>query len=310
MSDRLSARVREACECPACAGHLTWTATSAHCVACAAAYQIARGVPLLVPRSGSLFDADEIAATSGTQTSRSGLRRLIPGITQNGAAERNYKSIKAMVANPKQPALVLFVGGGEAGKGSSALSGDGVEVVVSDVAIADSTHVCLDAHQIPFREGTFDVVVAQAVLEHVLDPIRCVAEMHRVLKSDGIIYAETPFMQQVHMGAHDFTRFSLLGHRRLFRRFTEIDSGIAVGPGSALAWSIVYFVTSFSRGTKSRRLLNSLSRLVVFWLKYLDKFLATRPAATDAAAGVFFIGRKSSQELSDRELIRQYRGAL
>jgi SAM-dependent methyltransferase len=310
MSDRLSSRAREACECPACAGQLRWSATSARCVACAAEYQIARGVPLLMPQFGSLFDADEVAAASGTRTSRSGLRRLIPEISHNGAAKRNYESIKAMVANPESPSLVLFVGGGEAGKGSAALSGDGVEVVVSDVAIADSTHVCLDAHKIPFRAGTFDVVVAQAVLEHVLDPIQCVAEMHRVLKPDGIIYAETPFMQQVHMGAYDFTRFSLLGHRRLFRRFTEIDSGIAVGPGSALAWSFVYFMTSFSRGTRSRRLLNSLSRMAVFWLKYFDKLLATRPAATDAAAGVFFLGRKSSKELGDRELIAQYRGAL
>lgn len=310
MSDRLSNRAREACECPACAGQLVWTPTSVQCVVCATEYQIARGVPLLVPPSGSLFDADVIAATSGTKTSRAGLRRFIPEISQNVAAERNYKSIKAMVADLNSPALVLFVGGGEAGKGSSALFGGGVEIVVSDVAIADSTHVCLDAHRIPFREGTFDVVVAQALLEHVLDPVQCVAEMHRILKSDGIIYAETPFMQQVHMGAYDFTRFSLLGHRRLFRRFTEIDSGIAVGPGSALAWSLVYFVTSFSRGTKSRRVLNSLSRLTVFWLKYLDNRLATRPAATDAAAGVFFLGRKSAQELSDRELIQQYRGAL
>ena len=53
-------------------------------------------------------------------------------------------------------------------------------------------------------------------------------EIYRVLKSDGIVYIETPFMQQVHGGKYDFTRFTYLGHRRLFARFQEIESGISV----------------------------------------------------------------------------------
>src|SRR5207244_1565848 len=71
------------------------------------------------------------------------------------------------------------------------------------------------------------------------------AEIWRVLKPDGLVCAETPFMQQVHGGCYDFIRFSLLGHRRLFQAFEEVRSGIAVGPGTALAWSWTYFLTSF-----------------------------------------------------------------
>ena len=76
-----------------------------------------------------------------------------------------------------------------------------------------------DANDIPFENGSFDGVVLQAALEHVADPYRCVEETHRVLKEKGLVYAETAFMQQVHGGRYDFTRFTRLGHRRLFRRF-------------------------------------------------------------------------------------------
>ena len=37
----------------------------------------------------------------------------------------------------------------------------------------------------------------------------------------GIVYAETPFMQQVHEGAYDFTRYTVLGHRYLFKKFKQ-----------------------------------------------------------------------------------------
>ena len=45
---------------------------------------------------------------------------------------------------------------------------------------------------------------------------------------------------------YDFTRFTHLGHRRLFRRFEEIESGAVCGPGMTLAWSYTYFLTSFT----------------------------------------------------------------
>ena len=53
-----------------------------------------------------------------------------------------------------------------------------------------------------------------------------------MLKDDGLVYAETPFLQQVHGGPYDFTRFTHLGHRRLFRKFIELESGATAGAGA------------------------------------------------------------------------------
>jgi ubiquinone/menaquinone biosynthesis C-methylase UbiE len=59
--------------------------------------------------------------------------------------------------------------------------------------------VC-DAHHLPFQIESFDGVIVQAVLEHVFDPNRYVEEIHRVLKMDAVVYAETPFIQQADEG--------------------------------------------------------------------------------------------------------------
>jgi len=128
--------------------------------------------------------------------------------------------------------------------------------------------------------------------------------------ADGLVYAETPFMQQVHNGGCDFTRFTHIGHRRLFREFEEVASGAVGGPGMALAWSYQHFLYSVVTARPLRRLMTVVGRASAFWLKYLDPALIRRPAALDAASGYYFLGRRSERTLSDREVIRTYRGAL
>jgi ubiquinone/menaquinone biosynthesis C-methylase UbiE len=184
-----------------------------------------------------------------------------------------------------------------------------IELIETDVGFGERTMLVCDAHDLPFIDNSFDGVVIQAVLEHVVDPFRCVEEIHRVLKADGLVYAETPFMQQVHLGPYDFTRFTHLGHRRLFRRFDEIDSGPVAGPGTVLGWSYEHFLLSFVSGTMPRLLVKVFARLTGSWLKYLDKLVEGRPGALDAASGYYFLGRKSEHTLHDRELIKLYRGA-
>lgn len=44
-----------------------------------------------------------------------------------------------------------------------------------------------DAHKIPFKPKTFDVVVATEVLEHLENPKQALSEIHRVLKPGGIL---------------------------------------------------------------------------------------------------------------------------
>jgi ubiquinone/menaquinone biosynthesis C-methylase UbiE len=170
--------------------------------------------------------------------------------------------------------------------------------------------VICDAHDIPFADGTFDGVIAQATLEHVVDPYRCVEEIVRVLKPRGLVYAETPFMQQVHMGAYDFTRFTHSGHRRLFRHFSEIASGPICGPGTALAWSYLYFLLSFVQSRVLRGLVRAFASLTAFHLKYADHYLMHEKGAIDSSSGFYFIGRKGKEVLSDRDLVRYYRGAV
>ena len=117
-------------------------------------------------------------------------------------------------------------------------------------------------------------------------------------------------MQQVHGGRYDFTRFTHLGQRHLFREFAEIDSGVVGGPAIALVWSLQYFLLSFVRHRASRAAIKVFARLAFAPWKNLDRLLNRRPGAIDAASGLYFLGRRAEQQLADRTLIAGYRGAM
>jgi SAM-dependent methyltransferase len=197
------------------------------------------------------------------------------------------------------------LGGGSIGEGMQPLYDDpSIELMAFDIYASPHVQFISDAHCIPLADHSFDGVIVQAVLEHVLEPVQVVAEIYRVLNRQGVVYSETPFLQHVHEGAYDFTRFSESGHRYLFKHFELFKSGVVGSAGTQLLWSIDYFVKSLFRS----RVLGKGFRVLFFWLQYLD-VLIPEPYGVDAASGVFFLGIKSDRQITPSEIIKHYKGA-
>lgn len=286
---------------------------------CALCFPVMDGIPILINEKNSVFSVGDFVQRRNTTfilepTKWTFMARLLdrlPDVTLSVHASRNYRMLRDLLLDQSRAPQVLVLGGSIPGDGMQSLERGAppIELIGTDVSFGPLTAVVCDAHDIPFDDATFDGVVIQAVLEHVVDPYRCVQEIHRVLKPGGLVYAETPFIQQVHMGRYDFARFTHSGHRRLFRYFAEIRSGPVGGPGMALAWSYQYFLLSFATSRIARGLLRGVARSTSFFLKYFDYYLIDKAGAYDAASAVFFLGRKQDTALSDRELIQYYKGA-
>ncbi|MGE5611968.1 MAG: methyltransferase domain-containing protein [Bacillota bacterium] len=304
--------------CPICQADLNMAAHELTCTnpACKAVFPVADGLPVLINEANSVFSFEDFLAHRNTTFGQMSkvmevISEHLPWLTANYKAKQNYRRLAELLlqnsANPK----VLVIGGSIMGAGMEALARHpGIQLIESDVSHGPRTALIADAHDLPFKEGSLDGVVIQAVLNCVVDPYRCVDQIHRVLKDDGLVYAETSFMQPVLDGRYDFTRFTYLGYRRLFRKFQDIDSGAVGGPGMAMALIYRALLLSFARGKIARTAASTFARLTAFWLKYLDYFLVDRPAALDATSGCYFLGRKSQTVLSDHELMKLYRGNL
>jgi SAM-dependent methyltransferase len=307
----------EILRCPATAEPLDWTGSTLRNVSRDRVYDIIDGVPILLAGERSVFDTGATGVVVARESAPRRLRAVVRrGLTGNGVSRQKLEQLIALLPSARQAngarCRVLVVGGGILGFGMEALVDcPSIELVETDVYVGPRTRLVCDAHDLPFADGAFDAVVVQAVLEHVVDPARVVAEVHRVLAEDGLVYSEVPFMQQVHEGAHDFNRWTLTGHRRLLRDFSEIEAGPLGGTGEALAWSIRYFMLSLTgdSGT-ARRLVSVLATAATLPLRWLDRVVRDRPATVDGASGTYLLGRRRETPRSDVEILAGHLGAI
>jgi uncharacterized protein YbaR (Trm112 family) len=93
-----------------------------------------------------------------------------------------------------------------------------------------------DGLHLPFRDGAFDLILSQAVLEHVTDPQRAVDEMGRVLSHGGTIYVEIAFTQPLHAVPSHYFNVTPFGAEHLFREWPSVNVDWFGGARDTVEW--------------------------------------------------------------------------
>lgn len=297
--------------CPDCrSGKLAECSGLLRCESCTATFPVVRNRPVLIRHDNRVFPIDAYLQSHKEEYGAHPFARFFPRLSADLASRRMLGRL-ARELNDRTPCHVLVVGAGRQRERLDRVLRQGMpdpQIIFSDVDLGADIDLFCDGHDLPFIDGSFDAVITMAVLEHVISPERVVQEIARVLKPYGLVYSEVPFMQQVHEGAYDFTRYSLSGHRRLFREFTEIDVGMVAGPAAALLWSIENLALAMVRPSWARHATKGVVRLLLFWIKYLDYLLKNRPEAMDGASCTYFFGVKATRPVDDTIIVRRYVG--
>jgi SAM-dependent methyltransferase len=84
-----------------------------------------------------------------------------------------------------------------------------------DIAATDPEVILGPIEFMPFADESFDSVLCNAVLEHIEDAERGMAELARVVRKGGHVVATVPFLQPYHACPGDFRRYTADGLAQL-----------------------------------------------------------------------------------------------
>lgn len=154
-----------------------------------------------------------------------------------------------------------------------------------DIASGDPDVILGPLESMPFADGSFDSALCNAVLEHVVDAERAMAELARVVRKGGHIIATVPFLQPYHASPGDYRRYTPDGLAQLGRNagleLLELlpvhsiaqtlgwiiweyasEKGGTLRKGAA--WILAYLLTRFRTRTDPRVLKNANTVQAVF----------------------------------------------
>lgn len=148
-----------------------------------------------------------------------------------------------------------------------------------DLYALPGVDVAANAEELPFRSGVFERVECDAVLEHVRDPIKVMAEIQRVLKPGGYVHLVTPFCHPFHEYPKDYRRFTLDGLKELGRGMEVVAEGWRTGPTATLLVMILEYVKLLLPFRAWRVVTHGVLGWLLFPLRYLDLLLFQAKAA-------------------------------
>ncbi len=275
-------------------------------------YPVIRGIPILINEKNSLFTINDIIdqkpqTQDKTYSNKRNIKNfirasLLPKLNIDWDLERRYEDLAKKVTNKR----VLIVGAGDKVSFYKEIF-SGNEVITSDVHLQFSPDIVFDVHNVPFKDNSFDLIIAAQVFEHTIRPWEAAKELERVAVNGGLIQIEIPFAFPYHGAPYDFFRFTFTGLRSLFKECSIENFRATEGVFSAVAVvNAQAFVDSFSnRFFRYGALL--LSRILLFWFKYLDLIKSgKRLRHFSIPKGYWITFRKDGVKRSDQDCIGDF----
>ncbi len=169
-----------------------------------------------------------------------------------------------------------------------------------DITPVTGPDVVGDGYRLPFRDGTFDAIFCDYVIEHVPDPEAFLRAAGRALKQAGVFYLEIPFLQPVHGEPSDYSRWTRAGIEAMAARGgLQVHAiGLHMGPAFTMFWLLkewIALLLSFGIGSV-RAVLAYILGWLLAPLLILDLLMLHLPGADELANGYYVVASPRSPD--------------
>ncbi len=269
-------------------------------------------IPVFPPSKSSLFDMDQLKGQEASTQNQSYRdlnnpknyirQKLLPSLTVDYTLGKRY----AFLRDNFDFEVVLVIGAGDKIQYYKDFFPES-EVIASDVHGQFGPDVVFDAHDIPFKDQTIDLVIAGQVLEHTIRPWEVANEIERVLKIDGMSQIDVPMGFNWHSMPYDFFRFTFTGLRSMFPLSKLVRHEVSEGNGSLVAVTLHAWTVNWFSNKYARRLAFAINRFLFWVFKYTDGFYPKNSIREwTNPKGICMTFQKDGRQRADHELLAEY----
>ncbi len=284
--------------CPLCHGPLQASDEKMFCTTCAQEYPLAGNTPVMLPADHPLLPVFREGLPPLPPLSWKGkLRQLIPEPEPRVWTRSSQRAIARALAEarPDEPDRVVVNLGAGVERVFQQLFAPYRQILYIGLPHSGHVDAFADAQLMPLADDSVDLFLSSSVLEHVRNPEQAVEEMARIVRPDGLVYAEIPFLRAFHMVPNDFQRYTYSGIETLFERhgFSLVEKGVCSGPFNA--WGLLFrdFVFVITPTRPLKMTLRAITSWLVHPFKYLDHLFENASWATYQACNFYYLGRKT-----------------
>jgi SAM-dependent methyltransferase len=207
----------------------------------------------------------------------------------HNSTEQISKTVDRLIENAKNENGKIV----NVGSGNIKLDEKIINVDICDGANVDYV---ANAEELPFLDASIGLIINQEVLEHTKNPFQIIKEFKRVLKPEGLLYCQVPFILGYHPSPEDYWRFTESGLRLMLEReglkIKEIKRSVGSGTGFYRI-AVEFFAISISTVHKRLYLYSKgFFSLLFYPIKLLDKFLENSKYHSKISGGYYIIAEK------------------
>lgn len=278
---------------------------------CDNTFKVLNNIPVIIDESNSIFKIEDILKKTPTAQNsnyrneslkNTFRKKILPALSKDFNQMDRYKELARKV-NIRS---ILVIGAGDKVGFYNKMFKNSL-VITSDIHLQFSPDLVFDAHQIPFKDDSFDLIIASQVLEHTFKPWQVANELERVIKKEGYLLVETPFNFPYHSPPYDFFRFTFTGLRSLFPKCSLDSFEASEGSATTVAVFNAQFLIDLFSNRYLRMFMLLTSRFLFGWIKYLDLLKRKNTyLSTFSSMGFSMIFKKDNRKRGGIELLDEF----